>query len=104
MESIAHIEQYMDGITREQFFSSAQLQDAVIRRLLVIGEASKNLPPELRARYAAIPWNSIAGMRNVLIHEYFGTDTDVVWVTATQDLPVFKQPIVKILSELENGE
>ena len=77
---------------------SAQVQDAVIRRLMVIGEATKNLPLELREKYTVIPWNEIAGMRDVLIHEYFGTDVELVWRTIKNDLPIFKRRIEEILA------
>ena len=100
LESIAQIEQYMNRATQEEFLQSPQLQDAVIRRLMVIGEATKNLPLELREKYTAIPWNEIAGMRDVLIHEYFGTDTELVWRTIKNDLPIFKRHIEQIFSEL----
>ena len=100
LESVVQIEQYTGDITQEEFLKSMQVQDAVIRRLMVIGEATKNLPPELREKYTAIPWGDIAGMRDVLIHEYFGTDTELVWRTVKSDLPTFKRHIQNILSEL----
>ncbi len=100
LESIAQIEQYIGGIGQEEFLKSAQVQDAVVRRLTIIGEATKNLPSELREKYTAIPWGDIAGMRDVLIHEYFGMDTELVWRTAKNDLPIFKRHLQNILLEL----
>ncbi len=98
--SIAQIERYVGGVEQEEFLKSAQLQDAVIRRLTIIGEATKNLPPELREKYTTIPWSDIAGMRDVLMHEYFGVDTELVWRTAQKDLPIFKKHIEEILASL----
>ena len=100
LESIGQIEKYVNGIEPDEFLKSAQIQDAVIRRLMIIGEATKNLPLELREKYTAIPWNEIAGMRDVLIHEYFGTDTELVWRTIKNDLPIFKRHIEEILAGL----
>lgn len=97
LESIEQIEQYVAGESKEGFFTSVQIQDAVIRRLMIIGEATKNLPSELREKYTLIPWSDITGMRDVLIHEYFGTDAELVWRTIVNDLPVFKRHIEKIL-------
>jgi len=100
LEGIIQIERYASGVTYEEFLKSTQLQDAVIRRLTIIGEATKNLPLELRDQYVAIPWNEITGMRDVLIHEYFGVDTELVWRTIQKDIPVFKAHVEKIISSL----
>lgn len=91
LESVGQIEEYVHEITKEKFLASPQVQDAVMRRLAVIGEATKNLPSELREQYAQIPWNDIAGMRDMLIHEYFGVDMEMVWNTLEKDLPVFAE-------------
>lgn len=100
LESVVQIEEYVHGVSKEKFLTSPQIQDAAMRRLAVIGEATKNLPDNLRERYAQIPWTNIAGMRDMLIHEYFGVDTEIVWNTLEKDLPVFKSLIETILAEL----
>lgn len=74
LESIDLIEQYSKGVTQAQFFKSRPVQDAIIRRLEIIGEAVKNLPSSFRAQNEGIPWKQIAGMRDILIHEYFDVD------------------------------
>ncbi|MGI9951701.1 DUF86 domain-containing protein [Moorellaceae bacterium AZ2] len=78
LESIQRIEDYVKGVTRDEFFEDFQLQDAVIRRLEVIGEAARQLSADLKARHHNIPWAQVIGMRNILIHEYFGVDLGLV--------------------------
>ncbi|MBI3442562.1 MAG: DUF86 domain-containing protein [Candidatus Sungbacteria bacterium] len=98
---VGQIEEYVRDISKEKFLASPQIQDAVMRRLAIIGEATKNLPSDLREKYAQIPWNNIAGMRDMLIHEYFGVDMELVWNTIQKDLPVFKAHVENILITLK---
>ena len=86
-ESVEAIKRYTAGLTKEDFFSSIEKQDAVYRRLEVIGEAANRLPEEFTSQYRLIPWNKIVGMRNVLIHEYDSIDLDRVWETIQKDIP-----------------
>jgi uncharacterized protein with HEPN domain len=79
-------------------------QYAVLRGLEIIGEATKNLSRELKAKHREIPWREIAGMRNKLIHEYFGVKLELVWVTIKNKLPEFKNQVLRILKELEEGK
>ncbi len=81
VKSIGLIEEYTAGISQEDFFSSPEKQDAVFRRLEIIGEAVQKLPDEFRAKHPDVPWHKAAGMRNVLIHEYFDVDEDIAWDT-----------------------
>lgn len=76
------------------------LSRATIRSLEIIGEATKNLPDDLKGKYSAIPWRQIAGMRDKLIHGYFGTDYDLVWNVITQEIPVLHQQVQRILDEI----
>ena len=99
LESIELIENRMEGITFKEFASDVDLQDMVIRRLEVIGEAVRNLPEEFRKKSSDIDWRAAADMRSVLIHGYFQVDLSVVWDTIYNDLPVFKKQIKKLLSE-----
>ena len=97
-EAITKIEKYTkDG--RKHFMEDTMIQDSVIRNLEIIGEAARNLPVDLRKSYPKVPWRSITGMRNVLIHEYFGVDLDIVWKVVMQRLPVLKGHVSAILAK-----
>jgi len=97
LESIVLIEQYIQDISKDDFLRLPVIQDAVIRRFEVIGEATKNISKATRLANSKIPWKIMAGMRDVLIHEYFGVDLDEVWDTCINDLPELKEKIQKIV-------
>lgn len=84
----------------KNFLKSVQVQDAVIRRLEIIGEAVKNIPAEFRKKHLEIPWSELARTRDKLIHGYFGVDLDAVWSTAKKDIPAFKKEVERILKEI----
>lgn len=73
----------------------------MIRALEVIGEAARHIPKSVRARYTEVPWEEIVGMRNIVIHEYFGVDLKVIWKTVRQDLPPLRVALAKILADVE---
>jgi uncharacterized protein with HEPN domain len=93
LESINLIEMYMQGVTEEYFHTSIEKQDLVVRRLEIIGEATKNLSDEFREKHSDIPWKSIAGLRDVIIHQYFGIKYDRIWNTVVNLLPILKKQI-----------
>jgi len=99
LDAINLIKSYLKDKSYEEFKSNRMLQDAVIREIEIIGEATKNLSVEFRNKYPKIPWRQIAGMRDKLIHGYFGVDLDAVWDTATKDIPLLREKLQEILKE-----
>lgn len=95
-DCILRIEEYVAG-GEEEFLASTLIQDAVIRNLEVIGEATKGLSPTFRASYPEIPWRNIAGMRDFLIHVYFGVKLDLVWQTVLTDIPPLKATVMSAI-------
>jgi len=101
LDAISNIEKFIEGIEKEDFFSNIEKQYAVLRGLEIIGEAAKNLSEKLKSRYPQIPWKEIAGMRDKLIHQYFGVDLNLVWETIKTKLPELKTQILQIKREIE---
>jgi uncharacterized protein with HEPN domain len=87
---------FVRGMTLEQFAGDERTVFAVVRALEIVGEAAKRVPESLRVQHPTIPWSSMAGMRDKLIHDYFGVNEVVVWKTVTEDLP----PIIPLLQQL----
>ncbi len=102
LDAIANVETYLQAVDETAFNQNTLIQDGVIRQIEIIGEATRRLSSGLRNKYAHIPWDDIAGMRDKLIHDYFGVDIEKVWLTATEDLPPLKAEVKKILTELSS--
>lgn len=103
LDAIAKVEEYLEGVDEPAFSQNTLIQDGVIRQLQIVGEAVKQLSDDLRDKYPAIPWQDIAGMRDKLVHDYFGVDVDEVWLTAKNDIPSLKVEIQAILEKLSTG-
>jgi uncharacterized protein with HEPN domain len=95
-DAIKDIETFTARINKKEFRESKLIQSAVIRQIEIIGEATKNLSNAIKSKYGDIPWKDIAGMRDMLIHEYFGVDLEAVWRTVTEDIPKLKKQLVKM--------
>jgi len=99
--SIEKIQRYTKGLNWNQFKKNEMAVDAVIRNLEIIGEASKNIPISIRNLHRDIPWNEMAGMRNILIHEYSGVDIKIIWHTSKKYLPLLQNQLENLLLYIE---
>ncbi len=100
LDAIVKAQSYVQDVDEAAFFDDSLVQDGVIRQMEIIGEATKRLSGELRAQYSHVPWSDMAGMRDKLIHDYFGVDLDTIWLTAIEDLPVLQAEVAVILREI----
>jgi uncharacterized protein with HEPN domain len=103
LEAMERIAEYISGLTSESFMLDRKTQDAVIRNLEIIGEGAKALSMELTGRHPEIPWSGLAGVRDKMIHYYFGLNYDVVWTIASEELPSLLHAIHHVLSSEETG-
>ena len=97
LEAIQTIETYKQGLDFEAFLKNKMASDAIIRELEIIGEASNNISEQFQKKHADVPWRKIIGIRNTLIHEYFGINKKVVWDAVENDLPELKKFIAAII-------
>ncbi len=101
IQNMLDAEEFIQGLSYEAFLSDKKTFNAVVRSIEVIGEAVKNIPDSVRSRYSDIPWKEMAGMRDKLIHFYFGVDKEAVWVTVKERIPTIRPIFEKILQDLE---
>jgi uncharacterized protein with HEPN domain len=97
LDAITDMEDFTEGITKASFVKNREKQYAVIRAFEIIGEATKNLSKDLRKRNPQLPWKMIAGMRDKLIHQYFGVNIDLVWTAVQERIPQLKKEIKNLL-------
>jgi len=91
------IDEYIAGLDFSEFKMNYMVVDAVIRNFEIIGEASKNVPEELQKKYPEIPWKKMNGLRNLIAHEYFGIDYEMIWEIAKNNLPQNKSDLISII-------
>jgi len=96
LESIARIRRYLEGMDEVGFIEDDRTMDAVVRNFGIIGEAASHIPEDIRVAHPDIPWSRMKGLRNLVIHEYFGVSPEILWRTATEDLP----PLVESLQTM----
>jgi uncharacterized protein with HEPN domain len=101
-EAIRRIELYIKDLDYQNFLKEIETQDAVVRNFEIIGEAVKNISEGLKVKHKEIQWKEIAGMRDKVIHFYFGVNLDIVWETAKNKLPELKEKIKNILQEIKS--
>ena len=98
LDAINQVERYTLNVDKDEFLSNFMIQDAVVRKLEIIGEASRRISPEIKEKFSDIPWRDINAMRNKLIHEYFSVDAETVWNVVQLDLADLKKYALRILN------
>ena len=101
LDAVNDVADFVDTRTYEGFIKDKKTMNAVIRSIEIIGEASKNIPDTVKAVHKELPWKQMAGMRDKLIHAYFGIDTETLWKAVKENIPPLKQPIQNLLNAHE---
>ena len=104
LQNMRDAEEFILGLSYDQFQSDKKTLNAVMRSVEVIGEAAKKVPDEIRAKYPSVPWREMAGMRDKLIHFYFGVDREAVWLVAKERIPSLRPLIEQILRDLSAAQ
>ncbi len=99
LESINRIENYVKDMEYDVFAGNNMVIDAVLRNLEIIGEASRHIPDDIKFKYANIPWRKIIGLRNIVIHEYFGVDLENIWKIIKENIPSIKPYLERMVEE-----
>lgn len=104
VEAIERVETYTKGMSYQQFISDRKTQDAVVRNLEIVGEATKNLTEKTKQQNPDVSWKSMAGMRDKLIHDYFGVNYDVVWTIINEDLEELSSSLELVIEKLQSSK
>ena len=100
MDAVNDIESFVGNMTYEEFIKDRKTLNAVVRSIEIIGEASKNIPETMKAKYKELPWKQMTGMRDKLIHAYFGVDAETLWKAVKENIPPLKQSFEKMIEDL----
>ena len=102
LETIAFLESFTDGVALDEFEANPEKLFAVVKALEITGEAVKKIPDSIRSQHPQIPWKDIAGMRDVLVHQYWRIDSKVVWSTVQTGIPLLKAVISELANQFPN--
>ena len=97
LEALARVEGYVQGMNFETFAKDVRTQDAVIRNFGIIGEAANHVPDAIRTAHPGVPWPQMRALRNLVVHEYFGINLEILWDTVKKDLPPLREPLERLL-------
>jgi uncharacterized protein with HEPN domain len=98
LEAIRKVKAYTEDMSQKTFAADTKTLDAVVRNLEIVGEAMKKVPDEVRSKNPAVDWRKIAGVRDILIHEYFGIDPEIIWDIVQNKLPILEKQVKQILN------
>ncbi|MDK2959693.1 MAG: hypothetical protein PWR02_988 [Synergistales bacterium] len=101
LSAVEKIETYTRGMSFEEFVEDRKTVDAVIRNLTIIGEAAIHIPEEVILKYPHVHWKEMKGMRNIVVHEYFGVSDRIIWTTIQKDLPLVNQQLLDLQEKIE---
>ncbi len=101
LQNMREAEEFIRGLSYDEFAGDKKTFNAVVRALEVIGEAAKNVPTAMRRKYPAVPWREMAGMRDKVIHSYFGVDREAIWLAVKDRIPTIRPIIEQVLRDLE---
>jgi len=102
-ESSLRVLEYVGAMSMEELFHDSKSVDAVMRNLAIIGEAAKKIPADVRRRYPDVEWKKLAGLRDIVVHDYFGIDEDIIWDVVTVRIPELKRRIDIMISEISRN-
>lgn len=100
IEAISEIESYTQNVKLEEFLANSMMRFASVKQVEIIGEAASIITKETKNRFSDVEWSKIVGMRNVLVHEYFGIDAELVWQVIIEDIPILKSKIQQVINQL----
>jgi uncharacterized protein with HEPN domain len=101
LDAVNDVASFVEGMSFEQFEKDRKTLNAVVRSIEIIGEAAKNIPVDMREKHGKLPWKKMTGMRDKVIHAYFGVNTKMLWNTVKNDLPPLRQLVQKMLTDVE---